>query len=347
MANHIVPVTTEIDRFKQHLSLPENIRILFSAPFGAGKSFFLQEFFSDHKDKYAVIKLFPTGYSVASNKDIFELIKFDILNSLFEDFNDYIELGKEEFNNFLVGQMFALHQMDFYSLSQTLIKLFIPNAKKGVELAEAVKGIVEKFSEYKSDINRTDEDAIIEYLTSLRMQAGSIKEQDFFTVKIREYLLTIKEKSKKEIILVIDDLDRLDADQVFRIFNLFTAHYDSKSDENKFGFDKIVLVCDIITLEHLFYHRYGSRAEFNGYIDKFYSQLVFDFDNKKYLIENITKLLSPKDVLNKNLNAKSSGMVKGIWIKSIKFLLCISFYFGRTCHVRFNKNTELSKLSRI
>jgi len=304
MNNHIVPISTEIERFKEHLALENNIRILFSAPFGAGKSSFIQTFFSDN-DEYLCIKIFPTSYSVASNKDIFELIKHDILTSLFEEFAKYIELGNEEFNNFLIGQMYALHQMDFYSLSQTLIKLFIPKAKPGVEITESIKDLFEKFSDYKKELNSTEEDSIIEYLTTLRMQAGSIKENDFFTRKIREYLNVIREKSKKRILLVIDDLDRLDADHVFRIFNIFTAHYDSKADSNKFGFDKIILVCDINTIEHLFFHRYGSKAEFDGYIDKFYSQFVYYFDNKKHLIDNISKLLFSKDKLSKNYGNQS------------------------------------------
>jgi hypothetical protein len=296
MDNHIVPISTEIDRFKEHLALDKNIRILFSAPFGAGKSSFIQTFFSEIPG-YLVIKIFPTSYSVASNKDIFELIKFDILTSLFEDFSEYLELGEEEFSNFLLGQMFALNKMDLYPLSQSVIKAFIPKAEPGIELINKIKELVDKFGDYKKEIKTTDEEAIIDYLTSLRMQGGSVKEQDFFTQKIKEYLNIIREKSEKQIILVIDDLDRLDADHVFRIFNIFTAHYDSKADSNKFGFDKIVLVCDINTVEHLFFHRYGSKAEFNGYIDKFYSHSIYHFDIKKHLSENIIKLLENKDNL--------------------------------------------------
>lgn len=303
MTNHVVPISTEIERFREHLSSDDNIRILFSAPFGAGKSSFLTTFF-DTNDGYLVIKLFPTSYSVASNKDIFELIKYDILTSIFEGFSEHIELGKEEFDNFLIGQMYALHQMDLYSVSQAIAKIFIPKAKAPLEVVDQVKGLFEKFTDYKKELSKTDEDSIIDYLVSLRMQTGSIKEQDFYTQKIKDYLNTIRKKSKKQIVLVVDDLDRLDADHVFRIFNIFTAHYDSKTEVNKFGFDKIILVCDINTIEHLFYHRYGSKAEFKGYIDKFYSHIPFNFSNKKHLKENITALLRPKNRLSKTDSQK-------------------------------------------
>ena len=309
MSKHIVPVTTEVVRFKQHLNLDSNIRILFSAPFGAGKSSFIDTFFSDTKD-YLAIKIFPTNYSVASNKDIFELIKFDILSSIFEDFSNYVELDKEEFSAFVMGQVFVSNQMDFLSLSQAIAKAIIPKAKEGIELVNVIKEIFETFKNYKDDLKRTDEDSIIEYLVSFRMKSGSIKEQDFFTQKIKQYLNLIRDATNKKLVLVIDDLDRLDAEHVFRLFNIFTAHHDSKLDKNKFGFDKIIMVCDINTVEHLFFHKYGSKAEFNGYIDKFYSHFIFRFNNKKYLKENINKLISQKNDLAKN----HGGTLAGVWL---------------------------------
>ena len=36
-------------KFEKHLSLPKNDRIIVSAPFGAGKTYFLKEFFKNKK----------------------------------------------------------------------------------------------------------------------------------------------------------------------------------------------------------------------------------------------------------------------------------------------------------
>ncbi len=65
--------TIETD-FLSHLGLNENNRILFTAPFGAGKSTFLQEVFQK-SENYFTINLFPVNYSVSANEDVFELIK--------------------------------------------------------------------------------------------------------------------------------------------------------------------------------------------------------------------------------------------------------------------------------
>ena len=42
----------------------------------------MERFFEQHKTDYIKIKINPIHYSVASNEDIFELIKYDILFEL-------------------------------------------------------------------------------------------------------------------------------------------------------------------------------------------------------------------------------------------------------------------------
>src|SRR5688572_28632876 len=80
-----------LEEFLDHLSIKGNSRIIFSGPFGTGKTRFLNDFFGLQKDKFQPIYLFPVHYSVAPNYDIFELIKYDILFQLLEQddlFND-------------------------------------------------------------------------------------------------------------------------------------------------------------------------------------------------------------------------------------------------------------------
>lgn len=76
-----IPVDDAIDRFHNHLLSHE--RIVLSAKFGDGKSFFLNEFkkkcANDDNSPYEFITLYPVNYQVLENKDIFELIKHDVL----------------------------------------------------------------------------------------------------------------------------------------------------------------------------------------------------------------------------------------------------------------------------
>lgn len=70
-----IPVEILFKQFENHLQIENNLRVFFSAKFGSGKTYFLNEFFEANKEKYIVIKLYPVSYSTASNRDIFELIK--------------------------------------------------------------------------------------------------------------------------------------------------------------------------------------------------------------------------------------------------------------------------------
>lgn len=112
------------------------------------------------------------------------------------------------------------------------------------------------------------------------------------------------ENTKKETILIIDDLDRLDPEHIFRLLNIFSAHCDvqyyteesTSRKHNKFNFDKIIFVCDVENLRSLFHHRYGAEANFVGYLDKFYSGEVFDYNSRmemiKYVEENIEHIFT-------------------------------------------------------
>jgi len=64
-----IPIDKPLIKFYQHLSYTD--RTIFSAKFGDGKTFFLNEFFIKYSDEFEVIKLFPVNYQVEDNKDIF------------------------------------------------------------------------------------------------------------------------------------------------------------------------------------------------------------------------------------------------------------------------------------
>jgi hypothetical protein len=90
----IIPFGKEHETFEEHLSHNGNAKILFSGAFGTGKTTYLKEFF-ESKDDYEVFHLFPVNYSVASNEDIFQYIKVEILFLLIEK---GIEFDKETFS---------------------------------------------------------------------------------------------------------------------------------------------------------------------------------------------------------------------------------------------------------
>ncbi len=51
----------------------------------------------------------------------------------------------------------------------------------------------------------------------------------------------------KEVVRILDDLDRIDTEHIFRLLNVFVAQVDvvgKGENDNKFGFDKVIFVCD-------------------------------------------------------------------------------------------------------
>lgn len=285
MTRILIDNSTIKTKFASHIKERYNRRILLSAPFGAGKSYFINDFFKRNPN-YLSITLFPVDYSVSSNEDIFEIIKYDIIDSLFENYAKYLNLIVDDFSNLLIAQSFAANKLDILPLIKSLVKNTNIGAEELISFIESIKKIVSKFNEYKTDLSTDEVKLLSNYMGALENKKGSIRENDEITNLIKDFLDRIKKKRKnKQFVLVIDDLDRLDPEQIFRLFNIFTAHHDSKKDLNKFGFDKVIFVCDLNNIEYMFHHKYGSKFNFDGYIDKFYSYKPFFFDHKKFLKE--------------------------------------------------------------
>lgn len=291
---NIIPTETVTARFAQHLSIEGNKRILISAPFGSGKTFFLQQFFQPER-KTLNITLHPIDYSVASNEDIFELIKHDILIELMDKYIEDLKLEKDDFSRLLILQEYVRNKMDIIGFVKSILSKFSSTAEAVVENVEAVKTTIDEFKKFEDSVKIDEEQKIINYVSELKLKTGSIRENDGITAFIKDFVKRIKDTNKdQKFVLILDDLDRLDPDHVFRLFNLFTAHHDSKTDENKFDFDQVIFVCDINNIHHMFIHKYGAHVDFSGYIDKFYSSYIFNFDFKRFLFEKINDLLQAK-----------------------------------------------------
>jgi hypothetical protein len=96
MEKFTISIDSYITEFKQILNSTN--RLIFSGRFGDGKTYFLNEFKEKTKNENFIITLHPVNYSVASNEDIFEYIKRDIVikllqyKEIFEKFSSNIDI---------------------------------------------------------------------------------------------------------------------------------------------------------------------------------------------------------------------------------------------------------------
>ncbi|HLP52634.1 MAG TPA: P-loop NTPase fold protein [Chitinophagales bacterium] len=275
--------------FINHLSLKGNKRIIFSGPFGTGKTYFLDRFFKENASNYECVFLCPVHYAVAKNEDIFELIKYDIFFELI--CNEKIEIDFSKFSNRLYTEFILAKN------TPGLTAFFAENVSKVgkaiLPVLKQLEPLLQNTLKGKAQYEEVDFDRISTYLKKIEKTKGSIKEQDAVTEMIRVQIDQLRAPTEKETVLIIDDLDRIDPDHIFRLLNVFATHLDPKfPNENKFGFDKVIFVCDIENIRNIFQARYGSNVDFSGYIDKFYSIEEFTFDNRFAIQREVKSILT-------------------------------------------------------
>lgn len=293
-----IDTTTIFDEFKNHINLQNNERILFSSKFGTGKSTFLSEYFKKYQD-YNVFKIYPVSYSISQNEDIFELIKYDILYQLLaRSENGDFDLIDEDYSQILTFQFKFLKTL---KLSPILFKVIDLADKTGK--FSIIKNVIEKIKEQYvifKEKHQDEEEDIYDYLYKQYSKAGSPRENDLISQLIYNLLNRLTKENlleedgepyEKEKVLIIDDLDRLDPEHIFRLFNIFSVNFGSDAIQNKFGFDKIIFVCDLDNIRKIYEHRYGVGVDFEGYIDKFYSNHPFKFDTNQLLTQYVVELL--------------------------------------------------------
>lgn len=264
-------------RFASHLEIHGNNRILFSGPFGIGKTTFLQSFFTTVPDnKYFVLRIDPLRYTIASNEDIYELIKYDILFQLLD--SGALEGEKFEFSPGLKLVQFISDNYEHFGRS--LISIWNSTGKKVLDTLKLLEKYRNKYSEFSSEI---DKDLELSRLKQY-IEKGDVNwlaiERDLVFEAITNLMLSISEKYST--VLIIDDLDRIDPAHVFRILNVFSTISPEQSvTSNTLGFTKTIIVCDVLNLKSIFRKMYGVSTDFNGYIDKYYSRAIFHYDNSK------------------------------------------------------------------
>lgn len=301
----IVPIKKESERFNKFLSLSENHRIIFTGVFGSGKTYFLREFFKDNKG-FLSLHLFPVNYSVSSNEDIFEYIKYDIL---FELLGYKVYLNDDKLSS--LNALTFIAPDDYSNIVKDFVSLIPKIGKPVVGVIEPLIKFKEIIEEKKRDLSTNEGQLIKDFAESLHSKKGSLYENDFYTKLITELIKRLKvETGGKEIVLIIDDLDRIDPDHIFRILNVLAVHF--KNDkineyENKFDIDKIVLCCDVANVRSIFRTRFGQEADFNGYIDKFYSKEIYSFNNGEFVKEIVSDIVSTVTSNNRNFYNLSWG----------------------------------------
>jgi hypothetical protein len=91
----------------------------------------------------------------------------------------------------------------------------------GLDFLDEFKEQIELFKEFdkstKED-SKSDYKQLADYINSITQIKGSIFEDDLITNTIRASIEFVKFRDKKECVIVIDDLDRLDPEHIFRSF---------------------------------------------------------------------------------------------------------------------------------
>lgn len=150
--------------------------------------------------------------------------------------------------------------------------------------AHWLKSLKDKVGEFKK--KEVDQTAFLDdYLSTF--DENSVYENDIITKIIRDNIKDYQKKYGKRVVLVIEDMDRLDPAHLFRIMNVFSAHMDygyrsmqpidSSLVGNKFGVSNVVFVMHEKNTEAIFHHFYGECADYDGYMSKFYNKDIFRF----------------------------------------------------------------------
>lgn len=308
-----IPIDEKRKQFLDHLNA--NPRTILSSKFGDGKSYFLDKIRADEEacEKFEFLTIYPVNYQVTSNKDIFEFIKRDILFQLFihDMLSEEIEISEDV--------AFAYYiKNNGISLFQDLISFFSEvelNSEECNKILLGLKGLKvfqnlhDSFKRFKIQLSKTN---CIERLID-SVDENYLYEDDIVTNLVRTTIEDYKQRTGKDVVLFLEDLDRIDPAHLFRILNVFSAHMDYcyknavKPDNsligNKFSLDHVVLVIDYRNMKKIFHHFYGAETDFSGYISKFSCSTPFYYslreERKKYISQELIRITgSPQNLLD-------------------------------------------------
>lgn len=268
--------------FRNHLNSESNHRILFSGKFGLGKSHFLRDFFENNQE-YEVFFLRPIKYQISPDQDVVDLIKYDILIELLQKgckFEDDVDKAA------LQIEFRRKNALDIMASFASCIPA-LENLGRPFKDLLGFKNLEKKFIE--NELEKTEQAIIEKFKDS--------QETDILSEILKRKIKEIKKEKKS--ILVLDDMDRIYPEHIFRILNVFGAYFhDEETQINKFGFDKVMIVGDYNNIKSIFHHKFGQKADFSGYINKFFSHGVYHFSLSEMIAEIRVKIYDTKSQYN-------------------------------------------------
>lgn len=311
----LIPIDDAIEAFRHHLDAHD--RTILSARFGDGKSFFLSHFMEDEDvaECYTFLTIFPVNYQVTENRDIFDLIKRDILLQML--LKGVIETEVKITNDVALALYLQCQPLSFAESFLPLLSELSMNedAAKAAAVALAGKKFFKSIKQKLDKIKEQSRDSQLDAFLNA-VEKNPVVGQDAISSIIQQCLQQYRDKHpNKRVVLVIEDLDRIDPAHLFRILNIFSAHIDfcyrlgGQPDEtlvgNKFGLDKVIFVMDYRNVQRIYSHFYGEGANFEGYIEKFCSSNHFTYSleeqRDKYYLQQIEKETGLRSSLLNNL----------------------------------------------
>ena len=297
MENQDNMISLEDELFSFDRYFEANSRCVLSAPFGEGKSFFLNEFIKKKSSDYDFIALYPTGYQICDNKDVFEYIKRDILLALLALEPGFLD-ALDKTNAAIIWDSISECREDIVSCLPEINIGVHGTADVTISTANIVNTVCKVVAKCKKK-RRFGGNPIKDYFDSFEHNKGSLYEFNPISNMISSLIAARKKGSEssspRKVVLVIEDLDRMDPEHIFRILNVFSAHFGDDLDEdfsrNKFGFDKILLLCDYNNIKNIYHHLYGADADFCGYMRKFVAKGVFQYSLRSRVKEYMVSLL--------------------------------------------------------
>ena len=340
-----IGISSESQRFYQFLSQPNNDRIVFSGKFGIGKTYFIDKFFNEgpYSKVFIPIYISPVNYAIASNEDIFEYIKVNILFELLKEIPcDFTKLNI----SFTTGAYYYLKENSLDIIANIFSKF--EKLSLGTDFIDYLLKLKKDIDKFIVENKRDEKDEIECFVKELSEKKGSLYENDIISQIIRTLINTYKNDNNKKLVFIVDDLDRIDPEHIFRIMNVLSAHDDFCGDnQHKFGFDKTILICDIENIKNIYHGHHGIDVDFNGYIDKFYSKEIYHFRNIDNIIDTINLIISNTYAEGENISNIFDPEWRKLFNYTIKNLLIFGELNLRTLLKLVDKNIDMRRIIRL
>ena len=198
-----ISIEKDIEHFYGHLQ--KNDHVIFSAPFGDGKSYFLNKFQRECSDKYVFVTLYPVNYQVVDTYDVFELIKRDILVQLIANriyVSEDIDIPESIYAYYYMlhfGKKLEIEDMVPLMEVLNLDESIKANFLSAGTLWKVFRKLKAGYDDYKSRIDQTKTECKIDnYLKVFSKGKGKIYEFDMMSFLISSFIEQYKQKNKEK-----------------------------------------------------------------------------------------------------------------------------------------------------